>query len=85
MIPGAEFRRPAGILTREIDPETGMLATPGCSQTRAEFFIEGTQPSMLCPLHAYDFESALFRGEIETNEETRRERIRRLLPWLFSN
>jgi penicillin-binding protein 1B len=85
MIPSAEFRRPAGIITREIDPETGMLATPGCRETRSEFFIDGTQPSMLCPLHAYDFESALFRGEIETNEETRQERIRRLLPWLFSN
>jgi len=85
MIPSSEFRRPAGIITRDIDPETGMLATPGCTETKAEVFIDGTQPTMLCPLHAYDFESALFRGEIETNRETRSERIRRLLPWLFSN
>ncbi len=85
LIPAAEFRRPAGIITREIDPETGMLATPGCAATATEFFIEGTQPSIMCPLHAYDFEAALFRGSIETDNETRRERIRRLLPWLFSN
>jgi penicillin-binding protein 1B len=85
MIPAGEFRRPAGVITREIDPETGMLATPGCPTTVTENFIEGTQPTIMCPLHAYNFESALFRGDIETDRETRSERIRRLLPWLFSH
>lgn len=85
MIPASEFRRPVGVTSREIDPETGMLATPGCTETRTEVFIEGTQPTMMCPLHAYDFESALFRGEIDPSRETRSERIRRLLPWLFSH
>jgi penicillin-binding protein 1B len=85
MIPAGEFRRPAGVITREIDPETGMLATAGCPTTVTENFIEGTQPTIMCPLHAYNFESALFRGDIETDRETRSERIRRLLPWLFSH
>jgi penicillin-binding protein 1B len=85
MIPAAEFRRPAGVVTRQIDPETGMLAAPGCTVTVNESFIEGTQPTILCPLHAYDFESALFNAGMETGRETKSERIRRLLPWLFSN
>jgi penicillin-binding protein 1B len=46
------FPQPDGIVTAEIDPETGMLATDSCPTHRPEFFIEGSQPTETCTLHS---------------------------------
>jgi penicillin-binding protein 1B len=35
----------------EIDPQSGMPATPYCPHTREEVYIAGTQPVGTCPLH----------------------------------
>ena len=45
------FPVPSDIVTAEIDPETGGLATPQCPQRMTEVFISGTQPRVDCPLH----------------------------------
>ncbi|HXI42900.1 MAG TPA: PBP1A family penicillin-binding protein, partial [Bryobacteraceae bacterium] len=45
------FEAPDGIVSVEIDPESGMPATPFCPKTKAEVFIAGTQPVGTCPLH----------------------------------
>jgi penicillin-binding protein 1B len=45
---GSEFTRPSGIVTAEIDPVTGYLATPECASTRSEIFIAGTEPFGSC-------------------------------------
>ncbi len=45
------FLAPDGIVTAEIDPLTGQLATPDCPQTLNEAFISGTQPVETCRLH----------------------------------
>jgi membrane carboxypeptidase/penicillin-binding protein len=45
------FRPPHGISSAEIDPETGGLATPGCPDSRPEYFIAGTEPTESCSLH----------------------------------
>jgi penicillin-binding protein 1B len=45
------FPVPSDIVTAEIDPETGLLAAPGCPRTMTEVFIEGTAPVTTCPLH----------------------------------
>ncbi len=45
------FRAPDGIVTLEIDPLSGMPATPQCPSTRPEVYIAGTEPVGLCPLH----------------------------------
>jgi len=45
------FQAPDGIVSVQIDPETGNLATPACPQQRAEVYIAGTQPVAACPLH----------------------------------
>lgn len=47
----AEFEAPDGIVTAEIDPLSGQLATAACPQRRAEVFIAGTQPTDYCRLH----------------------------------
>jgi penicillin-binding protein 1B len=45
---GTEFTRPGGIVTAEIDSQTGMLATDGCTSRRQEVFISGTEPFATC-------------------------------------
>lgn len=52
MIPNTRFRRPDDVVDREIDPVSGLLATPYCSDSRPEVFVRGTEPSALCSLHA---------------------------------
>jgi len=45
------FVAPAGVVSVEIDPESGMPATPACPRTQAEVFIAGTEPVGTCALH----------------------------------
>jgi penicillin-binding protein 1B len=45
------FEAPRGIVTAQIDAETGELAAPGCPKVRNEVFIAGTQPVQICHLH----------------------------------
>ena len=46
-----EFQAPEGIVTADVDSETGMLATPNCPKVHSEVFIAGTQPVEACRLH----------------------------------
>jgi penicillin-binding protein 1B len=45
------FEAPDGIVSIQIDPASGMPATPFCPTTRSEVYIAGTQPVGTCPLH----------------------------------
>jgi penicillin-binding protein 1B len=45
------FDPPDGVVTVEIDPLSGLLATPSCPMVRQEVYIAGTQPVAACPLH----------------------------------
>lgn len=42
---------PDGIVSAEVDPTTGLLATDQCLARRSEYFIEGTQPQESCDAH----------------------------------
>jgi penicillin-binding protein 1B len=46
-----DFQPPAGVVSTQIDPASGQLATAACPKVRTEYFIEGTQPVELCRLH----------------------------------
>lgn len=46
-----EFPMPPGIISAEIDPLSGELATTTCPNPRIEYYILGTQPTQFCPLH----------------------------------
>ena len=46
-----EFQVPQGIVRRDIDPQTGQLATSKCPERVTEVFIEGTEPSVYCEVH----------------------------------
>jgi penicillin-binding protein 1B len=45
------FDAPDGIVSAEVDPDSGQLATSACPKYRAEVFLAGTQPIELCHLH----------------------------------
>jgi penicillin-binding protein 1B len=45
------FQAPDGIVSIEIDPQSGMPASPMCPTHRNEVYIAGTQPLGICPLH----------------------------------
>jgi penicillin-binding protein 1B len=45
------FEAPDGIVSVQIDPESGLLATPYCPHTISEVYISGTQPVTSCPIH----------------------------------
>jgi penicillin-binding protein 1B len=46
-----EFPAPRNVVLVEIDPTTGLLATPGCPTTRYEAFVSGTEPTEECHEH----------------------------------
>lgn len=46
-----QFQAPDGIVSIEIDPLSGMPATPACPKTYREVYIAGTEPVGSCPLH----------------------------------
>jgi penicillin-binding protein 1B len=43
---------PDGIVTVDVDAETGEIATAACPRVRSEVFIAGTQPVQLCHTHS---------------------------------
>jgi len=45
------FQAPSGVVSIQIDPESGMPATPQCPKKITEYFISGTEPVGMCPLH----------------------------------
>jgi 1A family penicillin-binding protein len=49
--PESAFRRPSGIVSREICHDTGFLATPACPNTRWELFKQEAAPNETCPWH----------------------------------
>ena len=44
---GGSFEPPEGIVQVEIDPTTGLLATERCLQRLQEYYIQGTEPTLL--------------------------------------
>jgi membrane carboxypeptidase/penicillin-binding protein len=52
MVPDVDWKRPEDVIERQVDPESGMLATPYCPQSKGEIFVAGTEPTQVCPLHA---------------------------------
>ena len=49
--PVNDFIPPPGIKIIDIDPASGLRATPRCPQVVREAFLEGEEPSGSCPLH----------------------------------
>jgi penicillin-binding protein 1B len=46
-----EFPVPPGVVSAQIDPLSGALASSACPDARTEYYLLGTQPTQFCPLH----------------------------------
>jgi penicillin-binding protein 1B len=46
-----DWDAPDGIVSIDIDPLSGQLATAACPSARPEYFVSGTQPVEMCRLH----------------------------------
>jgi hypothetical protein len=51
---GSAFARPGGIVTVDIDPETGLIASADCPDHRQEIFVSGTEPYATCSHQVID-------------------------------
>jgi penicillin-binding protein 1B len=47
----SDFEIPEGVVSAQIDPESGALATSACPQVVTDYYLLGTQPVQFCPLH----------------------------------
>ena len=45
------FEVPDGVVSAQVDPESGALATSACPKSVTEYYLLGTQPAQFCPLH----------------------------------
>lgn len=45
------FAVPDGVVSVQVDPLSGELATGSCANARTEYYLVGTQPSQFCHLH----------------------------------
>ncbi|NIP57967.1 MAG: hypothetical protein GWM92_02785 [Gemmatimonadetes bacterium] len=54
---GPGWEAPPGMVRARVDEGTGFLATGSCpgSQVRDEWFLEGTEPREICPIHGRHF------------------------------
>ncbi|HEY0160677.1 MAG TPA: PBP1A family penicillin-binding protein [Thermoanaerobaculia bacterium] len=52
LVSDVDWRRPEDVTEREIDPLSGLLATPYCPSTRSESYVAGTEPESVCSIHA---------------------------------
>ncbi len=75
---GDDFTKPGGIITAEIDPDTGLLATDGCGSRRQEVFISGTEPYATCThgfsddyLFTADYESPLYPADEDDTDSSK--------------
>ena len=49
-----DFAVPESVISVNIDPSTGYIATIACPETYDEVYIAGTEPTLLCPDHGGD-------------------------------
>jgi penicillin-binding protein 1B len=60
LVADVDWKRPEDVTEREIDPLSGMLATPYCPATRTEVYVAGTEPRSVCSIHAGSGEPSPF-------------------------
>jgi penicillin-binding protein 1B len=47
----AEFNVPEGVVSAQVDADSGLIATSLCPKVITEYYLLGTQPTAFCPLH----------------------------------
>jgi penicillin-binding protein 1B len=66
------FSAPDGIVTADIDPESGQLATANCPKTHSEVFLAGTQPIETCALHGGGTQISDWNSDKKTDDPSKK-------------
>lgn len=74
LVADVDWKRPDDVTEREIDPESGMLATTYCPVTRTETYVAGTEPQSVCPIHAGSGDPSPFLPEPSIFDDTQQQR-----------
>lgn len=56
--PIKKFKAPKGVVSVNVDPENGLLATKDCPVKRKTYFAEGTEPTEFCTEHIEEHDSS---------------------------
>ncbi|HYC59036.1 MAG TPA: PBP1A family penicillin-binding protein [Thermoanaerobaculia bacterium] len=75
LVADVDWKRPEDVTEREIDPESGMLATPYCPTTREETYVAGTEPQSVCAIHAGSGDPSPYMPEPSVFDDNVRERL----------
>lgn len=76
---GDGFPEPDGIVSAEIDPASGLLATDQCSNRITEYFIEGTQPEETCVTHTSEHPETVLPVKQQDDEPDLPEKTRQIV------
>jgi penicillin-binding protein 1B len=69
LVADVDWKRPEDVTEREIDPQSGLLATPYCPASRTESYVAGTEPESVCSLHAGSGDPSPFWNETPIFDE----------------
>lgn len=75
-----EFPVPSGVVQVNIDPESGLVATEHCPQSRKMYFKAGTEPRVACNLHANKEE---IKKQSPKEKQERHGLLKRIFDFLF--
>ena len=71
----SEFKKPDGLTTAYICPDTGQLAVSGyCHEAYNEYFVKGTEPTTYCSVGQNDKKKAEEKKKREREERERKQR-----------
>ena len=71
----SEFKKPDGLTTAYICPDTGQLAVSGyCHEAYNEYFVKGTEPTTYCSVGQKDKKKAEEKKKREREERERKQR-----------
>jgi membrane peptidoglycan carboxypeptidase len=75
-VPPADFPMPLGVARVFIDPLSGKLAGPDCTEQRAEYFVRGTEPREFCDAHYGSLQERLHAEEATLSDDATRDKKR---------
>ncbi|MCP8617395.1 PBP1A family penicillin-binding protein [Salirhabdus salicampi] len=85
-LPKKSFIPPDGVTPVYMDPQTGKLATNACPTKRLTYFIEGTEPRILCEEHNHKGIEEKIEDQHQVDNETKQNKEkgwRSWFDWLF--
>lgn len=78
--PSGGFERPASVIKASVCPESGLSASEDCPGTMDEYFIQGTEPQALCPIHGKEQGAGALQQQLVVGSSAGGPSLRVLFP-----